>query len=63
MANRDRDQRIAAISMIGVSLVIGLVPQLGYAFGLSARSALVVLRSPRKVPIGVLGKHRSIEGI
>jgi hypothetical protein len=48
---------------MGVSLVIGLVPQLGYAFGLSARTALVVLRSPRKVPIGVLGKHRSIEGI
>src|ERR1700693_2456908 len=48
---------------IGVSLVTGLVPQLGYAFGLSARSALVALRSPRIVPIGVLGKHRSIEGI
>jgi hypothetical protein len=47
---------------IGVSLVIGLVPQLGYAFGLFARSALAALRSSRKAPVDVLGKHRSIEG-
>ena len=41
---------------IGVGLVIGLVPQLGYAFGLFARSALVELRLPRRAPTGVLGK-------
>jgi hypothetical protein len=48
---------------VGVSLVLGLVPQLGYAFGLFARSALVGLRSPRKARIGGLGNHRSVEGI
>jgi hypothetical protein len=51
------------LMVVGVSLVLGLVPQLGYAFGLFARSALVGLRSPRKARIGGLGNHRSVEGI
>jgi hypothetical protein len=42
------------------SLVLGLAPQLGYAFGLLARGGLVMLRSPRKRAIFVLGKQRSI---
>ena len=44
------------------SLVIGVVPQLGYAFGLVARGALVVLRSPRRAPAAILNEPRSING-
>jgi hypothetical protein len=43
------------LTAVGVSLVLGLVPQLGYAFGLFARGALVALRSPRKAQIDGLG--------
>jgi hypothetical protein len=46
---------------IGHSLVIGALPQFGYAFGLLARTALVVLRSPRKAH-AIVGQHRSVNG-
>ena len=47
------------LAAIGVSLVISLMPQLGYAFGLFARGALVAQRSPRKAQLGVLARRRS----
>ena len=47
------------LAAIGASLLIGLMPQLGYAFGLFVRGALVAQRSPRKVQFDVLVKRRS----
>jgi hypothetical protein len=49
------------LTAVGSSLLLGLAPQLGYAFGLSARTSLVMLRSPRKRRV-FIGKHRSISG-
>jgi hypothetical protein len=48
------------LTAIESSLVIGLAPQLGYAFGLFARSGLVVLRFPRKARVGILDEQSPI---
>jgi hypothetical protein len=50
------------LTAVASSLLVGLAPQLGYAFSLMTRSALVFLRSPRKSHVAILGKHQSIEG-
>ena len=47
------------LAATSASLLIGLMPQLGYAFGLFARGALVAQRSPRKAQVDVLVKRRS----
>jgi hypothetical protein len=46
---------------IGFSLLLGPVPQFGYAFGLLARYSLVMLRSPRSASVASLYRHRSID--
>jgi hypothetical protein len=51
------------LAAVGASLALGLVPQLGYAFGLFARNALVALRPTRKAKIGHLGNERPVESI
>jgi hypothetical protein len=51
----------------GSSLLIGLAPQVGYAFGLFTQSMLMMVRSPpgsrsqREASIAALYKHRSVE--
>jgi hypothetical protein len=51
----------------GSSLLIGLAPQVGYAFGLFARSLLMIARSDpgsrplRQASIAALYKHRSVK--
>jgi hypothetical protein len=45
------------------ALLVALVPQLGYAFGLFARTALLMLRIPRKNSAGLLVRRRSVTGI
>jgi hypothetical protein len=45
------------------SLLLGSVPQFGYAFGLLARFGLVMLRSPRNASVAVLYKRHSIDQI
>lgn len=49
------------LAAIGTSLAIGVAPQLGYAFGLVARTVLANLRSPRKARTEPLAKHRSMK--
>ena len=44
-------------------LLVALVPQLGYAFGLVARTRLFMLRIPRKTSAGVLVRRRPATGI
>jgi hypothetical protein len=44
---------------IGASLLTGLMPQLGYAFGLFARVALVARRFPRQAQFSQLAKRRA----
>jgi hypothetical protein len=51
------------LAAVGTSLMLGLVPQLGYAFGLFARSALVAPRPARKARIGDLGNERPVERV
>jgi hypothetical protein len=46
---------------VGYGLLLVPVPQLGYAFGLLARNALLVLGSPRTVSVAILYKRHSIE--
>jgi hypothetical protein len=40
-------------------LLMALVPQLGYAFGLAARTGLLILRLPRKHHAVIFAKRRS----
>ncbi len=55
------------LTACGNSLLVGIVPQFGYAFGLFAQSTLVTLRSPlvarssRRASVAVLYKRRSID--
>ena len=51
------------LAAVGISLVLGLVPQRGYAFGLFARSALVALRPTRNARTGDLGNERPVESV
>jgi hypothetical protein len=44
-------------------LLVALVPQLGYAFGLVVRTGLLMLRIPRKTSAGFLVKRRPVTGI
>lgn len=44
---------------IGAGLVTGLMPQLGYAFGLFARVSLVARRFPRQTQFTQLAKRRA----
>src|SRR5437868_14149477 len=48
---------------IADSLLLGLLPQVGYAFGLLARNALVMLRSPRGASVTSLHKRHSLNQI
>ena len=50
------------VAAVGSSLLLALAPQFGYAFGLVARSALVLLRSPRKSQPAMLAKRHSTHG-
>jgi hypothetical protein len=43
-------------------LLLGLAPQLGYAFGLMARNGLVMLRPPRRARAVISGNRHSIKG-
>ena len=49
------------LAAIGYSLLLTPAPQLGYAFGLFARNALVMLRSPRSASVATLYKRHSID--
>src|ERR1700704_5073601 len=51
------------LTALGSSLLVALVPQLGYAFGLMARTGLLMLRIPRKTDPGVLVRRRPVTGI
>ena len=51
------------LAAVGISLMLGLVPQLGYAFGLFARSALVAPRRACKAQIGDLGNGRPVKRV
>ena len=43
------------------SLLVGIAPQLGYAFGLFVLSTLVAARSSRRASVAMLYKRRSID--
>ena len=55
------------LTACGYSLLVGIAPQLGYAFGLFALSTLVALRLPlaarssRRLSVAMLYKRRSID--
>ena len=49
------------LAAIGYSLLLASAPQLGYAFGLFARNALVMLRSPGSASVASLYKRHSID--
>jgi hypothetical protein len=51
------------LSAVAGSMLVAIVPQLGYAFGLVARTGLLMLRIPRKAEAGVLVRRRSVTGI
>jgi hypothetical protein len=51
------------LTAVGVSFLLGMAPQLGYAFGLLARNGLVMLRSPHDSSLAFLSKHRSVNGV
>jgi hypothetical protein len=51
------------LSAIASSLLVAMVPQLGYVFGLMTRTVLLMLRIPRKNDAGVLVRRRPAAGI
>jgi hypothetical protein len=51
------------LAAIASGLLVALAPQLGYAFGLMARTGLLMLRIPRKTNAGVLVRRRPVTGI
>ena len=51
------------LTAIASGLLIALFPQLGYAFGLMARTGLLMLRIPRKANAGVLVRRRPVTGV
>jgi hypothetical protein len=51
------------LAAIGSSLLVAMVPQFGYAFGLMARTGLLMLRVPRKTNAAVLARRRLATGI
>jgi hypothetical protein len=50
-------------SALTSGLLVAMVPQLGYAFGLMARTGLSMLQIPRKTKAGILVRRRSVTGI
>ena len=50
-------------SALASGMFVAMVPQLGYAFGLVARTGLLMLQIPRKAEAGVLVRRRSVTGI
>jgi len=49
------------LAALGRGFLIGLTPQIGYAFGLFARHALVVLRSLASRSVAMLYKRQSVD--
>jgi hypothetical protein len=45
----------------GHGFLVGMAPQVGYAFGLFAHSVLLALRSPRDVSVATVSKRRSVD--
>jgi hypothetical protein len=50
------------LTALASGLLVALIPQLGYAFGLMARTGLLMLRIPRKTDAGVLVRRRPVTG-
>ena len=48
---------------VASGLLVAMVPQLGYVFGLMARTGLLMLRIPRKANAGVRVRRRPVTGI
>jgi cell division protein FtsX len=48
---------------VGSGLLVALMPQLGYMFGLLSRTGLLMLRIPRKTLAGNLVRRRPVTGI
>jgi hypothetical protein len=51
------------LTAVASGLLVALVPQLGYAFGLMARTGLLMLRISRKANEGVLAERRPVTGV
>src|ERR1700687_5948896 len=51
------------LPVVASGLVVAMVPQLGYVFGLMARTGLLMLRIPRKANAGVRVRRRPVTGI
>src|ERR1700730_14638630 len=50
------------LAAAGSSLLVAMVPQFGYGFGLMARTGLLMLRIPPKTNSAVLVRRRSATG-
>jgi hypothetical protein len=48
-----------SLATVAGSFLVALVPQLGYAFGLLARTGLLILRLPRKDHAVIFSRRRS----
>jgi hypothetical protein len=48
---------------VGSGLLVALMPQLGYMFGLLSRTGLLMLRIPRKTLAGILVRRRPVTDI
>ena len=51
------------LTALARGLLVALVPQFGYAFGLIAHTGLLMLRIPRKTDAGVLVRRRPVTGV
>jgi hypothetical protein len=51
------------LAALASGLLVALAPQLGYAFGLMARTGLVMLRVPRKTDAADLATRRPVTGV
>ena len=51
------------LTAVASGLLVAMVPQLGYVFGLMARTGLLMLRIPRKANAGVRVRRRPVTGI
>jgi cell division protein FtsX len=51
------------LAAVGSGLLVALMPQLGYMFGLLCRTGLLMLRMPRENRPGILITRRRVTGI
>jgi hypothetical protein len=51
------------LAAIELGCLVGLTPQLGYAFGLLARGGLNAVRSPRKPSAAILSERRAVSNV